>query len=107
MAEENGTERRLDRVEALLADLAERQREFRVIQERDHEEFTRDHKQLMTWQVLMQEKMDRYTTERDAERKRLDALSEITDRRVADLVTAIGKLIERLPPPNTPATSEA
>jgi hypothetical protein len=61
-------------------------------QERDHEEFTRDHRQLMTWQVLMQEKMDRFTAERDAERKRLDELWANTDKRIADLVSAIGEL---------------
>lgn len=105
MAKENGSGR-LDRIEALLDKLAERQRNFQIIQEHDHEEFKRDHQQLMTWQVLMQEKMDRFTADRDAERqrsdaerRRLDALSEKTDQRIADLVLAIGKLIERLPPP--------
>jgi hypothetical protein len=56
MAEENGAGRS-DRIEAILERVAERQRDFVSIQERDHEEFTRDHRQLMTWQVLMQEKM--------------------------------------------------
>ncbi len=58
----------------------------------------------MTWQVLMQEKMDRFSADRDVERaraererQRLDALSEKTDKRVADLAGAIGALIERLP----------
>src|SRR5579863_3702630 len=98
MAETNGSGR-LDRVESILASLAERlaslaerQREFSAIQERDHEEFTRDHKQLMTWQVLMQEKMDRYAEDRDRDRKRLDQLSEKTDQRIAELVSAIGAL---------------
>ena len=96
MAEGNGSGR-LDRIEAILERLAE-------TQERDHEEFTRDHKQLMTWQVLMQEKMDRWDrnweksqAEAARERQRLDALSEKTDERIAALVSAIGKLIERLP----------
>jgi hypothetical protein len=63
MAEGNGTGR-LDRIEALLEivgerlnKLEERQCAFQVIQERDHDEFARDHKQLITWQVLMQDKM--------------------------------------------------
>ena len=99
MAETNGTGR-LDRIEAVLDKLAEgqrdlqrRQEEFQIVQEHDHERFTREAQQLLTWQVLMQEKMDRYSADRDAERKRLDALSEKTDERVASLVRAIGELI--------------
>ena len=105
MAEGNGSGR-LDHIEALLDKLAERQGAFSIIQERDHEESQRDYKQLMTWQVLMQEKMDRWTEDRNRyaeERKhieaRLDALSAKTDERIAALVSAIGKLIERLPAP--------
>ncbi len=96
MAEGNGGGR-LDRIEALLDKLAERQREFQIIQEHDHEEFKRDHQQLMKWQVLTQDKMDSERERVDSERRRLDALSEKTDQRIADLVSAIGKLIERLP----------
>lgn len=77
---------RLDRIEALLDKMAEQ-----------HE---LDFRHLMTWQVLMQEKMDRYDAVREKdrqdamlERQRLDALSEKTDQRIADLVSAIGKLI--------------
>ena len=62
MAEANGS-RRLDRIEAVLDKLAERQREFQIIQEHNHQRFTREAQQLMTWQVRMQEKMDRYTAE--------------------------------------------
>ena len=68
-----------------------------AIQERDHDEFTRDHKQLMTWQVLMQEKMDRWAEDRDRNQQRLDALSEKTDQRIAELVSAIGTLISARP----------
>jgi hypothetical protein len=96
MSETNGAGR-LDRIEAILANLADRQREFAAIQERDHEEFTRDHKQLMTWQVLMQEKMDRYAEDRDRTNARLDRLSEQTDQRIAELVSAIGKFIAARP----------
>jgi hypothetical protein len=84
MAEGNGIGGRLDRVEAILGRLA---------QERDHEDFTRDHKQLMTWQVLMQEKMDRWAEDRQITEKHLTALSEKTDQRIGELVNAIGKLI--------------
>ena len=96
MAEGNGSGR-LDRIEALLDKLADRQREFQIIQEHDHEEFKRDHSQSMKWQVLMQDNMDRFSADRDRERERLDQLWENTDKRIADLVGAIGKLIERLP----------
>jgi len=85
MAEGNGSGR-LDRIEAALERMA-------AIQERDHDEFTRDHKQLMTWQVLMQEKMDRWADDRERSEKRLNLISEKTDERIAELVSAIGKLI--------------
>ena len=92
MAEANGSDR-LDRIEAILERLAE-------TQERDHEEFTRDHKQSMTWQVLMQDKMDKAEAARqkdreDAarERQRLNELNEITDKCIADLVGAIMRIV--------------
>ena len=87
MAEMNGSGR-LDRIEAALERLE-------AAQARDHEEFTRDHKQMMIWQVLMQDKMEKFSEERDRERKRLDQLWENTDKRIADLVAAIGQLIQR------------
>jgi septal ring factor EnvC (AmiA/AmiB activator) len=89
VGESNGSVR-LDRIEAALERMA-------AIQERDHDEFTRDHKQLMTWQVLMQEKMDRWAEDRDRNQQRLDALSEKTDQRIAELVSAIGTLISARP----------
>lgn len=85
MTEANGSGR-LDRIEVLLDKLAERQKEFQIIQEHDHERFNREMQQHLTWQVLTQEKMD-------SERQRLDALSENTDRRIAELAAAIGGLI--------------
>jgi hypothetical protein len=94
MAETNGSGR-LDRIDATLDKLAERQKEFAIIQERDREDFARDHKQLMTWQVLMQDKMDKEREDAARERRRLDQLWENTDRRIADLVTAIGLLIQK------------
>jgi hypothetical protein len=86
MAEGNGSGR-LDRIEAILEGLAERQREFAAIQERDHEEFKRDHKQLMTWQVLMQDKMDRFAEDRKS-----------LDLRVDKLVLSISELVSKIPP---------
>ena len=107
MPETNGSGR-LERIEALLVvmgeklyevgkqldQLAKRQQEFQVVQEHDHERFTNEAKQLLTWQVLMQGKMDRWAEEAAAERQRLNTLYENTDKRIADLVAAIGKLIE-------------
>ena len=86
MAEMNGSGR-LDRIEAALERLE-------AAQARDHEEFTRDHKQMMIWQVLMQDKMEEFSEDRDRERKR-DQLWENTDKHIADLGAAIGKLIAR------------
>ena len=99
MAETNGSGR-LDRIEAILDKLAERQREFQIILENDHERFERENGQHLTWQVLTQEKMEKAQAEAAAERKRLDALSAETDKRIADLVSAIRDLIERIPPEN-------
>ena len=101
MADKNGSGP-LDRIEALLRNVAERQREFHLVQEHDHEESKRDHKPLMTCQVLMQEKMDRWDghwermqATQQAEQKRLDTLSETTDKRIGQLVVAIGRLTEK------------
>ncbi len=102
MPEDNGTGR-LDRIEAILDKLAERQREFHehlrdltAIMANDHERYDREMRQHLTWQVLTQEKMD-------TERKRLDELYAKTDERIAALVRAIGKLTERAPVPNKEA----
>jgi hypothetical protein len=78
----------MDRIEAALD-----RRE--AAQERHRQNLSRDYEQLMNWQVLMQDKMDRFSEDRDRERQRLDQLWENTDKRIADLVAAIGKLIER------------
>ncbi len=98
MPEGNGTGR-LDRIEASLQKLTRRMHE--MIDHHDAE-----FKQMMIWQTLMQDKMDRFSADREAERvraeaerKRLDTLWENTDKRIAELVAAIGKLIAR--PPET------
>ena len=86
MAETNGRGR-LDRIEGILERLA-------ATQERDHEEFTRGHKQLMSWQGLMQDKTEK------AEKAREDAASDSArlDARVDKLVFFIGELIASIPP---------
>jgi flagellar biosynthesis chaperone FliJ len=63
---------RLDRIEANLERLTER---FDAMVDHHDREF----KQLLTWQVLMQKKMERMAATQEAEQKRLDALSEKTD----------------------------
>ncbi len=90
MGESNGSGR-LDRIEAILERLAK-------AQERDHEEFTRDHKQLMTWQVLRQKKMDRWTEQNNAERAAQREKNAPLDARVDKLASSIGELISRIPP---------
>jgi hypothetical protein len=61
----------LDRIEANLEEVTIRLNRLAAAQELDHEEFKRDHQQLMTWQVLMQDKMDKFSADRDAERSAL------------------------------------
>jgi hypothetical protein len=82
---ENGSGR-LDRIESILQELAERQRA-------DHEEFTRDHQQLLKWQVLTQDRIDRLfdLTDRNAaqiERNSVQ-IGQLSDR-IDKLVIAIG-----------------
>ena len=77
---------RLDRIEQILEELAERQRI-------DHEEFTRDHQQLMKWQVLTQDRIDRLFELTDRNASQIDRLSERIDK----IVIAIGSLVERMP----------
>jgi hypothetical protein len=64
----------------------------------DHHEA--EFKTLMTWQVLMQDKMDKAEAahQRDREdaareRQRLNQLYEVTDKRIADLVAAIMRIV--------------
>jgi ABC-type transporter Mla subunit MlaD len=76
----------LDQLGERLDTLGQRQREFQIIQEHDHEEFKQDHKQLMIWQTLTQDRIDR-----------LFEISHANEERVEKLVSAIGRLIESLP----------
>jgi predicted nuclease with TOPRIM domain len=96
MPEANGSGR-LDRIEANLEKTTQRLNEltetFHLMVDRHEDEF----KRLMTWQVLMQERFEKLAGEQQTERLRLNELSEKTDRRIADLVGAIGKLIDRMP----------
>jgi hypothetical protein len=89
MPEGNGSGR-LDRIEALLESIIE------------HHE--REMKQLLTWQVLMQDKMDRWhdymrAQERmvEAEREARKEADKALDARMDKLVSAIMQLVDRLP----------
>jgi len=85
MAETNGAGR-LDRIEASLDKLTEK---FHLMVDHHDAEF----KTLMTWQVLMQDRFEKQALVQQAEQARLNALSEKTDKRIADLVGAIGSLL--------------
>jgi len=103
MAETNGTGR-LERIEANLEITTQRLNQltekFHLMVDHHEAEF----KTLMTWQVLMQDKMEKFAATREVdleeaarERRRLDQLWENTDKRIADLVGAIGSLIASRP----------
>jgi hypothetical protein len=103
MAETNGTGR-LDRIEASLENTTQRLNQltekFHLMVDHHEAEF----KTLMTWQVLMQDKMEKFEAARETDRKdaareraRLDQLWENTDKRIADLVSAIGSLVASCP----------
>jgi hypothetical protein len=95
MAESNGSGR-LDRIEAALAELAVRQDRFQAGLEQIAEEHDADFKKLMTWQVLTQEKMDRWDHQLQAEREERIAKDAALDGRVDRLVAAIGEFIRRV-----------
>ena len=98
MSDTNGSGR-LDRIEAILDQMAQRQeafdRRFDAMVAHHEAEF----KQLMTWQVLTQDQIREMSVFSDETNKRLAKLSEQTDKRVSDLVSAIGELIKRIPLP--------
>jgi hypothetical protein len=91
MAEANGSGR-LDRIEASLEKTGQRLNEltekFHLMVDHHEAEF----KKLMTWQVLMQDKMERDREDAARERQRLNQLNENTDKRIADLVAAIMRI---------------
>lgn len=82
----NGGER-LDRIERLLENLAERQ-------ESDHDYVMGEIKSLLKSQIVMQGQMDEMVRLDRAERE----ASRMRDARLDKLVSAIGSLIERMPP---------
>src|SRR5947209_11189942 len=99
---ENGSGR-LDRIEANLDRLTER---FNAMVEHHDAEF----KQLMTWQVLMQDQVRKLAEEerayREAQRKRDTERDEVMDARVNKLVSPIGEVARRLPEPAEKTSKE-
>ncbi len=102
MAEPNGDrDTRLDRIERALELLIA-----------DHEQFRVDHKQLLTAQVLQSEEIDKliqvtqehgrhiqeHSRQIEGERIARKESTAALDKRVNDLVAAIGALIARIPP---------
>ena len=95
MAEPNGDRgTRLDRIERILELLIA-----------DHEQFRVDHKQLLTAQVLQSEEIDKllkvtqeHSRQIEDERVARKESTAALDKRVNDLVAAIGALIARIPP---------
>ena len=80
---------RLDRIEAILQTLAERQLA-------DHEENQAEHKRLLQWQVLTQKRIDRLLDSQEQHKQRMAHL----DERIDKLVSAIRDLIDHIPPEN-------
>jgi predicted nucleic acid-binding Zn-ribbon protein len=75
--------------------------------EQEHETFQRDIRNLLTAQVLQKDEIDsllKASREQrqslELEREQRKAVDEALDRRVSDVVSAIGELIRRIPPEN-------
>lgn len=92
MAEGNGSAR-LTQIEALLANLAERQEKLFTSMYLQENRLSR----IEALAETHEERLDRIVTIQEAEQKRLNEISEKTDRRIGEMVSAIGRLIERLP----------
>jgi len=88
MADANGDrDTRLDRIERALELLIA-----------DHEQFRADHKQLLIAQVLQKEAIEelyKVTKEHTRQIEQLRANGSETDKRIQDLVSAIGEFIRR------------
>lgn len=85
---ENGSgESRLDRLEGLMALLIE-----------DHVRFSDEHKQLLTAQVLLTDRVDKLAGTLDTAIKELSASQRHTDDRLNALISVVDDLIRRRPP---------
>jgi hypothetical protein len=97
MAETNGNrDSRMDRIERALELLIA-----------DHEQFRADHKQLLIAQVVQSDQISEllkvtqeHSRQIEEERTARKETTAALDKRVDDLVVAIGDLIARIPPQN-------
>jgi hypothetical protein len=104
---QNGDNTRLDRIEALVDRMAGQQAalyesHFALID--DFKEFKRE---TLTYQVLAADEFraadERLSKKIDDLRIEMKELGEKTDRRIADLISAIGRLIANTPPGQQPS----
>jgi hypothetical protein len=85
---ENGSgESRLDRLEGLMALLIE-----------DHVRFSDEHKQLLTSQILLTDRVDKVAGTLDTAIKELSASQQHTDERLNALIAVVDDLVRRRPP---------
>ena len=85
---ENGSgESRLDRVEGLMAFLIE-----------DHVRFSDEHKQLLTSQILLTDRVDQLARTLDTAIQELSAAQKHTDERLNALISVVDDLVRRRPP---------
>jgi hypothetical protein len=85
---ENGPgDSRLDRLEGLMALLIE-----------DHVRFNEDHKQLLTAQVVLTDRVDKLAITLDTAIKELSAAQRHTDERMNALIAVVDGIVRRLPP---------
>ena len=85
-AHENGSAR-LDRLEGLMAMLIE-----------DHVQFREEHKQLLTAQILLTDRVDKLALTLDTAIKELSASQRHIDERLNALITVVDDLVRRRPP---------
>ena len=83
---ENG-ESRLDRLEGLMALLID-----------DHVQFREEHKQLLTAQILLTDRVDKLAVTLDTAIKELSASQRHTDERLNALIAVVDDLVRRRPP---------
>jgi hypothetical protein len=85
---ENGSgESRLDRLEGLMALLIE-----------DHVRFSDEHKQLLTSQIVLTDRVDKVARTLDTAIKELSASQQHTDERLNALIAVVDDLVRRRPP---------
>ena len=84
---ENGSgESRLDRLEGLMALLIE-----------DHVQFREEHKHLLTAQVVLTDRLDRFIKEAGEAHKQLTEAQKHTDERLNALITIVDGVIRKRP----------